>query len=475
MSLNGIKSLFKKTSFRLTVRYSVVYIISALALFMLTYFLLSQSIRDNNRRLARTKLSHYEKVQKTMGLNALIAALNREQPANMRDGFYVRLTDGRRRTLFQTIPFGLKDIDPHQIEQAQLKGGQKWFVLSLDSSRGSFEFRSLHLTEDATLQVGFGMEERRRLLLHFQRIFTLFSAPILLLSILGGFFAAHRALRPVRDLIRTLPNIDSGRLDARAPSRGSNDELDELVDHFNLMLARIETLVNGMRQALTNVAHDLRTPVTRLRMSVETRLAGEQTVAGLREGLMDCAEESERIITILNTLLDLSEAETGAMRLDRQNVDAVLLIREVLELYQYVAEDKQLEIITQTPDSLHFQADPNRVRQALANILDNAIKYTGESGEILVSAKTEGDQVVISISDNGPGISPEDLPHIFDRLYRGDKSRSKKGLGLGLSLVQAVTHAHGGRVEVDDASGRGATFTLRFPIGPPHIPGKFSC
>ena len=313
------------------------------------------------------------------------------------------------------------------------------------------------------MQVGKRPEKRGKLLESFATIFAGILIPVVLIGIAGGLFLAFRALRPIRDLIHTVRCIDDGKMDARVPSSQTGDELEELVQLFNRMLGRIETLINGMREALDNVAHDLRTPITRLRSVIETALQSEAGEEHLREALMDTAEEAERINTALGTLMDISEAEKGIMNLKLEKTDIVSLIREVVELYQYVAEDKGVTVATSLPDTLYAWMDSNRIRQALANLVDNAIKFTPTGGRIEVEASAAGTGVMIRVLDTGIGIPAQDLPRIFDRLFRGEKSRSHRGLGLGLSMVQAVVRAHQGSIEVESNTGKGSIFRVFLP------------
>jgi signal transduction histidine kinase len=256
--------------------------------------------------------------------------------------------------------------------------------------------------------------------------------------------------------------LHTGRTDVRVPTQNSGDALDELSALVNAMLNRIDAVLAGMRGALDNVAHDLRTPMTRLRGIAETALNSSDP-AVLRDALADCLDESDRVVEMLHTLMDISEAETGTMALHRQRTDLGDLIGQAVELYEDLADERGVEIRTNAPASVVVDVDPNRMRQVLANLIDNAVKYTPAGGVVELAARRDNGAVVATVSDTGPGIPADELPRIWERLYRGDKSRSTRGLGLGLSLVKAVIAAHGGTVSVRSHPGEGSTFELRLP------------
>jgi signal transduction histidine kinase len=256
--------------------------------------------------------------------------------------------------------------------------------------------------------------------------------------------------------------IRSGKFDERVPTRGSGDDLDELADLFNRMLERNAGLVAGMREALDNVAHDLRTPLTRLRASAELALRTPDDANALREALGDTMEESERVLTMLRTLMDISEAETGVMRLERQAVRLDTLAREVVETYGLVAEERGIRVITNLLPALVL-GDAARLRQLIANLVDNAVKYTPTGGLIELRTRALDSVSEIQVHDTGMGIADEDKPRIFERLYRGDRSRSEPGLGLGLSFVKAICDAHRGIIHVVSTLGKGTEVTVSLP------------
>jgi signal transduction histidine kinase len=446
--------------------YFAIFVLSSVLLFNLAYFLFYAALRERDRGIIKNKINEYVTAENTGGFEALARAFRLEETSGQLAGLFVQIEDSENRTVLSAVPHGWRKVLPQALANSTPSYGEYTWASLQRKEDIVLDIATYRLPGGQVLYVGKDSRERKQLLLHFLTTFAKIGFPLLVLGFLGGSLVAFRALRPIRDLIQTVHSVQSGEIQARVPLRHSGDELDELAQLFNEMLAKIEKLVSGMKETLDNVAHDLRTPLTRLRTAVETRLQEEYDPAAHREALMDCAEESERISTMLNTLLDISEAETGTMNLRLERANLTSLIGDVVEFYRYVAEEKQVKLETALSEELCSRLDAERMRQIIANLLDNAIKYNVAGGNVRIEACQTGGDVSVSIKDTGVGIPPEDVPRIFDRLYRGDKSRSQRGLGLGLTLVRAVVNAHKGRIEVESSPGEGSLFRLFLPVDP---------
>jgi signal transduction histidine kinase len=308
------------------------------------------------------------------------------------------------------------------------------------------------------------------LLKRFRNTFVIVVIPLIFLGFAGGVIVSGRSLKPIQDLNRAIHTvITTGKLHERIPSRGSADELDSLVVQFNHMLERIEILVQSMRDTLDNVAHDIRTPMARLRAKAETALESTGNPEELQQALRDQIEESQRVLRLLTTLMDISEVETGSINLQMRRENLTALLEDMIDLFRYGAEEKDLEVTSEIQAELYADIDVDRIRQVMANLLDNAVKYSPKGGCIDVSASRtidEGDGTEynrIRVQDAGAGIEDSEKEKIWDRLYRSDASRSEPGLGLGLSLVKAIVESHGGTISLESQPGQGSCFEVRLP------------
>jgi signal transduction histidine kinase len=435
---SGSRGLF---GLRLAQWYATLFVCGAVVVASLTYYVTATSLAQRDRQIIQSKLGEYATVYARSGLDALVETVRAEQLTTP-ERLYVRVIDRGAEALVLSNREGW---DPRTLETA-----------------------SLRLLDGTLVEVGKSMETRLDLLRRVRAALGLGTLALVVIALAGGWLATEAAVAPIRRLTDAASRIvRTGRTDQRVPvdeTRERDDAIVELTLLFNAMLDRIEGLVTSMRAALDNVAHDLRTPLTRLRGTAELALAAPADPDRYREALADCVEESDRVIVMLNTLMDISEAESGAMPLQRERVALADVASRALDLYRDVADAKDIVLEANTDPGVVVLGDRVRLEQVAANLIDNAVKYTPDGGRVTVTVSAEGDRALLVVRDTGIGISADEQARIWDRLFRGDRSRAERGLGLGLSLVRAIVQAHAGSVSVESATGRGSAFTVSLPM-----------
>ena len=341
---------------------------------------------------------------------------------------------------------------------------------------GNAVVRSLVLDSGLILVVGRDVVERRGFTAIIFQSFLWGVGGILVFSLIAGGVTAVRVLRRIEGIASTSRMIMSGNLSERVPVTRRNDEFDGLAQNLNQMLDRIEQLMQGLKEVTDNVAHDLKTPLSRLRNKAEAALRDGANETARRDALEATIAESDKLIRTFNALLMIARAESGGASTHMAEFDAADLVRGVAELYDPLADEKGLTLKIEAAPPAPVRCNRELVTQALANLVDNAIKYAaprrseaGGGAEIVVRARSDGDRVLLTVADNGPGIVDADRSRVVERFVRLEQSRSEPGSGLGLSLASAVARLHGGELNLED-NRPGLRAVLVLPRNGPQLP-----
>jgi len=449
--VTALGKLLRTTAFKLTLVYLGMFVLFAASL--LGYFAL------NTRRLITEQI--------TATVNGEVNGLS-EQYGQGGLRRLVTVVDVRSRRpgsslYLVTTPSGeglagnVGSLEPGVLDRP---GWLETYYHRLESSEGA-EHRALvrvvQLPGGFHLLVGRDLDERERLFGIVVNAGQWSLALVIVLGLLGGFFVSRRVLSRIDAMTGTAQTIMAGDLSGRLPVAGTGDELDRLADNVNAMLERIEALMRGLKEVSDNIAHDLKTPLTRLRNRCEQALRSASGEASYRAALEATIAESDDLIRTFDALLMIARAESGQARENMTEFDASEIARDVGELYEPFADEKGIALKIEAAAAAPVRGNRELVSQALANLIDNAIKYAGSNGkvngipaEIVVKAGNDGERITLSVADRGPGIPDADRGRVVERFVRLEQSRSEPGSGLGLSLASAVARLHGGELKLED-------------------------
>jgi heavy metal sensor kinase len=381
----------------------------------------------------------------------------------------------------------LADTQGHQLEHSEiydsigldsaaeiqeiLQSGKPAIRMRKDASGVPYLIRSgLMIDERGNryyLAIGRAIDYNDKVLRDFTLNYFAVVPVVIVLSGLLGWFLAGRALHPVNSVAETAQRITHSNLDMQIPLRHAGDELDRLIEAFNHMMTRLNRSFEQVRQFSTDVSHELRTPLTVVRGQLEVAMFTAQSVEQYREAMADALEGVDRLSNIVRALLMLSQAESGQLVLQKSNLDLAELVRDLVDQHQIPAEAQGLGLVADLPASCMIYADRIQIERLLSNLLGNAIKYTPAGGHVSVRLEGDADRVRLIVEDDGVGIAPDHLPHIFDRFYRVPSPDPDKGLGLGLSFVAWIVKAHDGTVEVQSDLDKGTRFVVTLPAEHP--------
>ncbi|HEV8041902.1 MAG TPA: ATP-binding protein [Bryobacteraceae bacterium] len=380
------------------------------------------------------------------------------------------LADTEGHVLQSSVIYDSIGKDSKDQIKAILKSGKTATRMGYDKQGIPYLIRSgLMIDETGNkyyLAIGRAIDQNNKVVRDFTRnYFAVVSIVIFLTGVLGWFLAG-RALEPVNSVAETAQRITHSNLDMQIPLRRTGDELDRLIQAFNHMMTRLNCSFEQIRQFSTDVSHELRTPLTVVRGQLEVALFTATTTEQYREAMVNALEDVDRLSNIVRALLMLSQAESGQLLLQKTQLDFAELLRDQVDQYQIPAEAQGVDLTAELPAACSIYGDKIQLERLVSNLLGNAIKYTPAGGSVVARLNGEAGWVKFTVEDTGVGISPDHLPHIFDRFYRVPSADPEKGLGLGLSFVSWIVKAHGGVVAVESELHKGTSFTVSLPAGP---------
>ena len=464
MFLRKFHNLKNSLIFRLTILFALAFtFLSAVGFLILYYHLYSVNMeRLDLELLDETK--KYTALMMERGLEAVISDINEEALSENSDEEFHRLFNMRGDILASTDMSSWGSVDMLGTLSKLQNEGLTHITQNLRVPESDFKARMISaiVGPDTVLQIGETLEETAEYLSIFRNLFIILIISLMIVSAVIGWFLAKRALSDMKEVTQTAEEISKGSYNRRVQIKRRFKEIERLGAAFNSMLDRIQSLLNSMKEINDNIAHDLRSPLARIRGIAEVSLLKENSIEHYKDMAVSIIEECDTLIDMINTMLDITEAEAGVNDVKEEEFELVALIKEACELFRPLAEEKKMSLKTDLPESLTMMSDRKKMQRIVTNLLENAIKYTSEDGTVTVSAAAQNGEIRIEFGDTGVGISESELPHIFERFYRCDRSRSQGGVGLGLSLVKAYTESMNGSIHVESTPDQGSCFVLRF-------------
>ncbi len=435
--------ILRSASFRLTLIYAVLFVFSAGALFATVYWTATAAMQNDMAAVLRTEALQLAQVHRSSGLAGLAEQITRRMNFRTRGPIFYLLQAPNRRVVVGNLPGmppvdGVVDFVPEpnaaevESEQPKLTG----FGLTL--SDGSF----LLVAQDANR-----LSDMQRAIV---RAFSWAGGLTLFLAIAGGVLIGGQFLRRIDTITRTSRAIMEGDLAARVPVRGTNDEIDQLVTSLNAMLDRIQTLMTGLRQVSNDIAHDLRTPLGRLRQRLEDARERATTTGEYATATDDAIAEADSLLEIFSALLRIAQIEAGAQKSAFAELDFSAVMRSVGEAYAPAVEDSQHRLDIAVEDGVMLTGDRQLLAQMISNLVENALHHTPPGSAVRLSLRRTAKGFEAEVADNGPGVPEAERDKVLDRFYRLDRSRSTAGSGLGLALVKAIATLHGLSLRLED-------------------------
>ena len=456
---------FNSVAFRLGMMYALIHMVSFLAVFAISYLALQSTLQMRLDEGLASEIGEYKSLLDVQDIEVLRDVLDREANSEGTDQIFFRVLDISGIEVLATNMVAWEDVGVSRPCLLAATEGSIVFETHRHHNRiHAVRIVYGYIGSGLVMQLGESTIANIETLKHFRYIFEIGILASVFFSLFVGIMMARRALSGVRRVTQAAKDISAGEWERRVSVSHRFDEIDELAMAFNEMVDRIQILILKLREVTDNIAHDLRTPITRMRMAAESILSYAQEPAKQEYVAGHVLEECDQLLELIKTMLEISQTEAGARPLLCERLDIAVLTEDVYELFRPAAEDKNIDFMFTGQEDVFVDGEAKRLKHAVANIFDNAIKYTEAGGAITIECSKKGNIASISVCDTGMGIPSEDLEEIFTRFYRVDKSRTENGNGLGLSLSIAILKAHGGDITVRSVLGEGSTFTMILPV-----------
>ncbi|MGE5514353.1 MAG: ATP-binding protein [Bacteroidota bacterium] len=456
----SLPPLLRATTFRLALSYLGIFTVSAVALLALVSWSTSVFIEWQVQETVEAEATGLSEQYRERGIQGLadIIGNRASQDIERRAVYLLQAPDGTRIA---------GNLYGWPKEEGDTSGWVRFPIERIGDGRLATEVlaRTYVMPKDYRLLVGRSLHDAKTVKSAINRALGWGLALTVLLGIVGGYFTSRHMLTRVDAMSRTARRIVGGDMKSRMKLSDTGDEFDQLATSFNEMMDEIERLVEGIRTVTDNIAHDLRTPLNRLRSRIDVALLGHEDAAGLRRVLEETVVEADNLLATFNALLAISNAESGQRLHSFEPLDPAQLAADVVELYEPLAEEKDVTLACHADPGLSLEGDRHLMFQALANLVDNAVKYTPAGGSAGVTVAATADGIEVTVCDSGPGIPAEARERVLDRFVRLDATRTTPGNGLGLSLVKAVARLHGARLRLTD-NAPGLRVHLLFPKVP---------
>ncbi len=465
MRLKQIYNHKNTLSFRLTLWYAVIFTMTSLLALSIYYYRISQITMENTDDELIEEYREFAAIMVHEGTEGLMSEFDTEIIEEAEENLYFRLMSLDGEILKSSDMTDFKGVTVSAEALAALKNNEEYVIETLTIPGLEFDLQAIYgaITPTIIFNMGISLEDNYEYLSIFRNLIILLLIPLFFIAAFIGWFLARHALKGVAEVTQTAIEISKGSIDKRVEVKRRSHEIDTLANTFNSMLDRIQTLIKGMREMNDNVAHDLRSPLTRIRGIAEMTLVGKGSMEDYSEMAANTIEECDKLIEIINTMMDITETEAGVSPFKSEPLDIVELILSACDLFDPIAKEKDIQLLTVLPESLLISGDKSKMQRLITNLLENAIKYNKQGGTVTISVRKDNQLVNIQVEDTGVGIPEDELPQIFERFYRCDRSRSLAGIGLGLSLAKAIVKAFNGDIRVKSALDQGSSFHVTLP------------